>query len=98
MRRHAIGVIAIVLLLGAGLLWVWPLEVAWYEPLKSACFRLGPCMAVLWLAYPEVKRLPAWAWGIIPVLLVLIAWRRAVFLYLLPFIIVLVILHLASRR
>ena len=80
------------------MLWIWPLDVTWHEPLKSACSRLGPCMAVLWLAYPEVKRLPGWVWAIIPLLLLLIAWRRVAFLYALPFIIALAILHMVSRR
>ncbi len=93
MRRHAIGIIAIVLLLGAGALWIWPLEGTWYLPLKSACTRLGPCMAVLWLAYPEVKRLPAWLLPTIPLLIVILAVKPKWFLIALPIVILMVIIR-----
>ena len=92
MRRHGIGIIALVLLLAAALLWIWPLPWHWYEPLKSACSRLGPFMAVLWLAYPEVKRLPPWLLGTIPVLVVVLAVKPKWFLIAVPIIIALAIL------
>ena len=92
MRRHAIAVIALVLLLAAGILWIRPLGYHWYEPLKSACSRLGPFMAVLWLAYPEVKRLPPWLLGTIPVLVVILAVRPKWLLIAVPIIIALAIL------
>jgi hypothetical protein len=92
-RRHAIGIIAIVLLLGAGALWIWPLDNTWYLPLKSACMRLGPCMAVLWLAYPDVKRLPAWLLPTIPLLLAILAYKPRLFLIALPVVILLVIIR-----
>ncbi|OHB85736.1 MAG: hypothetical protein A2V98_18310 [Planctomycetes bacterium RBG_16_64_12] len=85
--------IAIVLLLGAAALWIWPLEVSWHEPLKAACSRLGPFLAVLWLAYPEVKRLPAWLLATIPLLVVILAVRPKWFLIALPIVIALVLLR-----
>jgi hypothetical protein len=97
-RRHAIGVIALVLLLGAGGLWIWPLDTTWYRTVWAACCRLGPTLAVLWLAYPDVKRLPNWIWYMIPLLLLLIAWRRVVFVYAFPILVALVVLALISRR
>ena len=98
MRRHAIGVIAIVLLLGAGALWIWPLETTWYVPLQSACSRLGPCMAVLWLAYPEVKRLPAWLLPTIPLLIVILAVKPKLFLIALPIVILMLIIRPKGRQ
>lgn len=93
MRRHAIGVIALILLLGAVGLWIWPLDNAsWHEMLKAACWRLGPCMAVLWLAYPQVNRLPAWLLGAIPLLLVILAAKPKWLLIAIPIIIALAIL------
>jgi hypothetical protein len=97
-RRHAIGIIAIVLLLGAGALWIWRLETTWYLPLKSACTRLGPCMAVLWLAYPDVKRLPAWLLPTIPLLLAILAYKPRLFLIALPVVILLVIIRPKGRQ
>lgn len=101
MRRYAIGVIALILLSGGVALWIWPLEDAnWHQMLQSACWRLGPCMAVLWLAYPQVKRLPAWLLGAIPLLLVILAARPKWFLVALPIVIALAILkpRSPSRR
>ena len=73
MRRHAIGIIALILSVGAVVLWIWPLETDWYEALWSACCRLGPCLAALWLAYPQVERLPPWLVACIVLLAVLLA-------------------------
>ena len=100
MRRHAIGIIAVVLLLGAAALWIWPLEASWYEPLKAACSRLGPFMAVLWLAYDEVKRLPPWLLATVPGLVLVLAVRPRWFLIALPIVIALAILkpRAPSRR
>ena len=92
MRRNMIGIIAIVLLWAAAALWIWPLELSWYEPLKAACSRLGPFMAVLWLAYNEVKRLPPWLMAMVPALVLVLAIRPRWFLIALPIVIALAIL------
>ena len=98
MRRHAIGIIAIVLLLGAASLWIRPLETDWYMPLMSACARLGPCMAVLWLAYPEVKRLPAWLLPTIPLLIAILAVKPKWFLIAAPIVILMLIIRPKAPR
>jgi len=92
-RRHAIGIIALVLLAAAAALWIWPVDADWREPLKAACTRLGPCMAVLWIAYPDVKRLPVWVVPTIPLLLALLAWRPRLLLVALPIVIALAVLR-----
>jgi hypothetical protein len=103
-RRHTIGIIAVVLLLGAVALGIWPLETAWHGPLWAACCRLGPCLGALWLAYPQVKRLPAWLVVGITLLVVLLAvkprWFRAVLPIAIPILIILAILkpRSSSRR
>ena len=91
-RRHGVGIIAVVLLSGAAALWIWPLEVGWYEPLKAACSRLGPFMAVLWLAYREVERLPRWLLPTIPALILVLAVRPKWFFIALPIVIAMAIL------
>lgn len=97
MRRHAIGIIAIVLLLGAAALWTWPLDVGWHEPLKAACSRLGPFMAALWLAYREVERLPRWLLATIPLLVLVLVLKPKWFFIALPIVIVMVILRPKTR-
>ena len=91
MQRQAIGVIALVLLLAAGVLWFWPLATG-HEAVLGGLVRVGAVMAALWLAYPDVKRLPAWGLAVIPVLLVLVAVKPRWFLILAPLVIMLAVL------
>lgn len=58
----------------------------------AACVRVGAVMAVLWLAYDEVSRLPAWIWAAVPLLLALLAFKPKALLIAVPIIIALVIL------
>jgi hypothetical protein len=99
-RRQAIGIIAIVLLLAAAALCIWLPDQA-DEGLTlgalGAFVRVGAVMAALWLAYPDVKRLPAWLLAVIPLLLVILAWKPRWFLYALPIVIALVILKPRAR-
>ncbi len=92
MRRHLIGLIAVVLILGAVLFQIWPPTDAAYEGLRAACWRVGALMTVLWLAYPEVARLPAWLVGTIPVLGVILALRPRWLVIAIPIVIALAIL------
>lgn len=92
MRRHAIGIIALCLLLGALVLWIWPQGTA-DAALLGAIVRVGAVMAALWLAYPDVERLPAWTLPAFPVLLLLIAVRPKWFFLLLPILILLAVLR-----
>ncbi|MBN1590125.1 MAG: hypothetical protein JW888_11465 [Pirellulales bacterium] len=83
MRRHAIGIIAVGLLAGAAGLWLW-LPGDDHTVLEAAFWRVGAVMAVFWLAYPDVRRLPAWALALAPLALVVVAIRPRRFVYLLP--------------
>jgi hypothetical protein len=85
------------LLVAAVVLWIWPLQQSWYEMLWAACCRLGPFMAVLWLAYPEVERLPAWLLAAVPLLVATLALRPTWFLIALPIFIALAILKPKAR-
>jgi hypothetical protein len=103
MRRHAIGIISIVLLLSSVALLVWQrVEPAkdWRYALMGATVRVGVLMAVIWLAYSELKRLPAWMWGTLPILLAILAVRPRYLLIAVPVVIALAILkpRLPSRR
>ena len=94
MRRHAIGIIALLLLACAVVFLIFPIgNVAWQEPLGSACCRVGALMAALWLAYPDMHRVPTWLWGTLFAILVVVAIRpRTVFLAV-PIIVALAILR-----
>ena len=100
MRRHAIGIIGLLLLIGAVVFWIWPPEGAWSQQAKAACWRLGPVMVVLWLAYTDVKRLPPWILGTFPVLLVVLVVRPRLLVIAIPLVVALAILkpRIPSRR
>jgi len=93
MRRHLIGILGIVLSLGAAAFWIWQPTEAWSQQLHAACQRMGPMLIILWVAYKEVSRLPAWLLGTFPVLLILLAVKPRLFLFLIPLVIALAILQ-----
>lgn len=93
MRRHAIGAISLVLLgIAAGFL-IWPPTGPNGQDLESACLRVGAVMAVIWLAYQHLERVPAWLWFALPVFLLALARRPQMLLFLIPLGIVLAILR-----
>ena len=55
MHRPTIGLIAVVLLV-AGLL----IGGSGDQTLASACLRIGVLMSLLWLAHPQLERMPRW--------------------------------------
>ncbi len=98
MRRHAVGILAIALLLGAAAFLIWPPQESGYQQLQAACWRVGALMAVWWLAYDEVMRLPSWILAVIPALALVVAVRPRWFLIALPIVIGLLILRPRPRR
>jgi hypothetical protein len=76
MRRTAFGVLA-VLLLGIGLpLYLWSgvegSSVTWI----AAAIRIGAMFGTLWLAYPQLERIPPSLWiGIVVIVIVLARFR-----------------------
>jgi hypothetical protein len=67
MRRHALGIIALVLLaVGIGTL-------ATSEgALSGTCLRVGGVLAILWLAWPQLQEIPLWLVGVIGVALLVV--------------------------
>ena len=98
MRRIAVGIIAIVLFVGAVYFRVYPPEGAFWTQLEAACWRVGALMAVIWLAYPEVVRLPGWLLGMLPILGIVLALRPRYLLIAVPVVIAIAILKPRVRR
>lgn len=100
MRRHLIGIIALLLLVGAVVFWIWPPNGAAAQQFESACWRVGAIMSVIWLAYYEIHRMPVWLLAGLPVLVIVLALRPRYFLVAVPIIIVLAILkpRVGKRR
>ena len=79
---------AFALLFGGLVFWIWPFaEPGMQLQIESACWRMGACLAALWLAYPDLRNMPPWIWIALPMLiLVLVKWPR-LFLILIPLLI-----------
>jgi len=92
MQRNILGICAIVLLSGAVAFFIWPPESAAMEGLHSACTRVGSLCAVLWLAYRELQRLPAWLASVLPIAAILVAYRPRWAIIVIPLVFTLMIL------
>jgi hypothetical protein len=91
MQRSIIGILALVLLAASLLSWVWPAAEAFVQ-FDGFCVRLGAILAVWWLAYPDLARLPAWILAGVPVLVIILArWPRFFWLFI-PVVVVLAVL------
>ena len=92
MRRHLVGILAILFLLGGVAFLIWPPS-AQYDQLSSICWHVGPILAALWLAYPDLCRLPGWVLLALPVLaIVLVRWPKFL-LMLIPLLIALALFN-----
>jgi hypothetical protein len=93
MRRHLTGIIALGLLLSALGMWLWmPVASANREALMGAFGRVGILMALFWIAYRDLQRVPTWLLAVIPALLVVLALKPRWFLFLLPLVLALAFL------
>ncbi|HBO43308.1 MAG TPA: hypothetical protein DD670_05125 [Planctomycetaceae bacterium] len=98
MRRHAIAAIAAVFLSAAAALWLWPPVEGGSPAFEAALWRVGAVLVVLWLAYPDLRRMPAWLLGVVPIVAVLVAARPRWFIFLVPILLVLGVLQSLRRR
>ena len=98
MRRHAIGILAILLFCGAVAFLIWPPTGYWQTECKAGCWRVGLFCAVWWLAWPQAAHVPLWIWGSIPLLILVLLTRPALLKILLPLVIVLAIFWPRSRQ
>ena len=82
MHRPTVGLLAIALLSAWVALWIWPLEWEGNHALQGACLRVGLVMGALWLALPQLHRVPGWLVVLTTVVAVVVALqpRRAVVL------------------
>jgi hypothetical protein len=101
MRRHALGVLAIVLLgIAAGLtLAYWGAAMGpALTDLQAASFRLGVLLAVVWLAYDNLRRVPLWLAVAFLLSLGVVLFVRRLALILVPLIFVAALLGSLGRR
>ncbi len=98
MRRHAVGLIAIVLVALAVALPYWVEESPNSQELRAACLRIGTVMVILWLAYDQLRLVPIWLWFTFPGLLLVAARRPKWLLLLIPLLAVAAILKPRAPR
>lgn len=87
MRRHAIGLLAIVLLVCGPVILIGGAEET-TNAAGAVCLRVGVMLALAWLAEPQLRRLPTW----LPFALLGAGLLVAVRPRLLPFALIAVIL------
>jgi hypothetical protein len=98
MQRHAAGAIALLLLIGSGLLFAF--HPTWDETqaFASSSLRMGAVLGAIWLAYPELIRLPKWLVPLILGTVVAIAVRPKSALYVVPIVLMILILRPKKKR
>ena len=79
-------------LLGAAVSWIRPPQGAWGAMVQSGFCRGGVLAAVVWLAFPDVRRMPGWLWSVLLAILVVVVIRPRMVFLAVPIIVVLAIL------
>ena len=99
-RRGFVGVVAGVLIIMGIVLWILGLghekNLVYYY---GACWRLGPVLALWWLAWNEVRKVPSWAFISIPIIVVAMLIHKKLLLVAIPLAILLSLMnHPRLRR
>ena len=97
MHRPTVGIIAIVLIGSAVALWARPLQWDGYAALLGACVRIGAVMAAIWLAHPQLVKLPSWVPGVVVVAAIIVALRPKLIFIALPLLLLLLWLRPRKR-
>lgn len=80
MLRHVVGLTAILSLLVAAAIWLRATD-PFYRTVEAGCWRLGALLAMVWLAYEDLVRLPMWLSSTLLVAVVIVArWPKAIVL------------------
>ena len=98
-QRNLIGWLGLTtLILGIVTLWFPPSFLTNTTMLAAALLRVGTLFCVIWLAYPDLKRIPKWIWAGLLVSVVVIAVRPRAALVLLPLLGIIAWLYRPARR
>ena len=96
MHRPTLGVITLLLFAVALYCHLFQGEAGTY--VVGACVRVGAVLAALWLAHPQLKRMPRWAVITLLVSLLIISWKPKVLLVALPVLALLLLLRPRRAR
>lgn len=93
-RQQIIGFLALLTLLCGMILWLGGYsQQPQILPYYSICWRLGPVLVLWWLAWDQLKMLPAWAYLSVPIVLVALVINRRLVLLAVPMAILLSFLN-----
>ena len=85
-RRVLIGWMALATLAAGIATWLFQPAIANPDVVIGSFLRVGIFLSVLWLAYPDLKAIPAWAWSAIILSGLIIAVRPRAAMILLPLV------------
>lgn len=89
LRRASIGSLSLGLLALGVWLWLGPFEGSDANVAVGACWRVGLVLAAIWLAYPQIDRVPVWFLPTSLIVLILIAWRPRLMILAVPLLVAL---------
>jgi hypothetical protein len=92
-RRNLLGLIALVSLVLAAVL-----SGSTYQAAGSMGLRIGLVLGVLWLAWPDLHRLPRWFWYTLPIGCILLIYARGILVFLIPTFAAAIVLYLLYRK
>lgn len=84
--RTRLGIVAVPLLAAAVVLFALPILDPIHNELRQGAgiIRFAPILFLLWLAWPDLQRVPRWAWMIAPPVLIFCCLRPAAWLIVIP--------------
>lgn len=97
MNRTAVGLTAIGFLVCGAALYVWPQNWESYPLVLSACVRVGAVLGAIWLAHPQLNRMPDWLFALGVAAMLLAAIRPKVILIAIPILILIALLRPRSK-
>jgi len=86
------------MLIGSAYYFFSPEEAERSQIIMAACYRLAPVLVLLWMAYPELERMPWWVWVVVPGTLLVLAWRPRLIPIAVPILILIGILRPRKKK
>jgi hypothetical protein len=96
-RRHILGFITLASFAFAAIVGCYS-PLAPYQPAAEMGLRVALVLGVLWLAWPDLHRLPRWVWYVLPIGLLALRYARGMLFFLVPAFAVTTFLYLLYRK
>lgn len=93
MRRHAVGILALTLLVSAAVLAMRSPQEGLSYQVEINFLRVGALLGVFWLAYWDLTRIPPWLWLVFVPMAAVVIVRPRWFFFLVPILLLLAVLH-----